>query len=274
MAPNPDAEAKKEEGNKAFASKEYAKAIEFYTAAIKIDPQNHVYYSNRSVSHAGLGKWDEAADDARECLKLDPTFIKGFYRLATAQMEMGKFDDAASTIRSGLRVDTDNPQLTRQLRMVRAKKGASEKAATSASGGGGPDSLPPGAAGAPHLAVSDPAIAKELADLQEQFTNARRDYQKVKMELTQRQHEKKRNELTVSELGTMPEGGDGGDGCNMYRSIGKMFLLTSRKGVLSHLAKEIEDDGKKEKELEGKAEFLEKRMRSQQLNIQELVRSH
>jgi len=43
---NPDAEAKKELGNAAFAAKEYDEAIKYYTAAIAIS-KNCVYYSNR-----------------------------------------------------------------------------------------------------------------------------------------------------------------------------------------------------------------------------------
>mmetsp|Transcript_49322 Transcript_49322/g.139642 ORF Transcript_49322/g.139642 Transcript_49322/m.139642 type:complete len:90 (-) Transcript_49322:769-1038(-) len=43
------AEAKKKEGNDAFAKKEYEAAIGFYSEAIELDPQNHIYYSNRRL---------------------------------------------------------------------------------------------------------------------------------------------------------------------------------------------------------------------------------
>lgn len=41
------AEGFKEEGNAALAAGDLEKAIRLYTEAINVDPDNHVYYSNR-----------------------------------------------------------------------------------------------------------------------------------------------------------------------------------------------------------------------------------
>jgi len=42
-----DPDALKEAGNKAFAAKNFEEAIEFYSKAIELNPENHVYFSNR-----------------------------------------------------------------------------------------------------------------------------------------------------------------------------------------------------------------------------------
>jgi len=265
--PNPDAESKKEEGNRAFASKDYDKAVSLYTDAIKIDPTNHVYFSNRSASHFGAGRHSDAASDARECLRLDPTFLKGYYRLAAAQIESGDLNGAASTARSGLRVDPDNSNLQRQLRTVKARQAAKAQAERAAAASSA-------AASAGGRGLVDASARKELADLREQFESTRREYQKVQLELAQRQHEQKRNGLTKSELEEVPVPEGGGDGPKMYRSVGKMFLLTKREDVFRHLDEAVADDEKRAEELGGKAEFLERRMKSQQQNIQELIRSN
>jgi tetratricopeptide (TPR) repeat protein len=34
-------------GNKAFSAKNFAEAIDYYTQAIKLEPSNHVFFSNR-----------------------------------------------------------------------------------------------------------------------------------------------------------------------------------------------------------------------------------
>ena len=98
------AEAKKAEGNTAFAAKDYETAIGFYSEvimpqyfwlmvgrsamsslflvfpdfqAIALDPSNHVYYSNRSICYAETGKLAEAKDDGEKCVTINPAFVKG-----------------------------------------------------------------------------------------------------------------------------------------------------------------------------------------------------
>lgn len=58
--------ALKDQGNKAFSAKDYDKAIELFTAAIAIDPSNHVLFSNRSAAKAGKKQWAGALEDAEQ----------------------------------------------------------------------------------------------------------------------------------------------------------------------------------------------------------------
>ena len=65
-----DVTALKDEGNKAFAAKDYDKAIGLFSQAIELDPSNHVLWSNRSAAKAGKRLWDAALEDAEEvCIR-------------------------------------------------------------------------------------------------------------------------------------------------------------------------------------------------------------
>ena len=144
-------------GNKAFAAKNFDAAIKHYSDAIKVNPHNHVFFSNRryvklnhqdlkfcwkdiafdcwqnvfnSASYGGIKDWENAVIDAKECIRLDPTFIKGYYRLALAMTEQKDWDKALATIKQGLAVDGNNPQLLKQMQQVKlAKNKASKKIA-------------------------------------------------------------------------------------------------------------------------------------------------
>lgn len=59
------------------AEKEYDKAIEWYTEAIKLDPENAVYYANRSLAHLRQESYGYALQDAISAVKADPIYIKG-----------------------------------------------------------------------------------------------------------------------------------------------------------------------------------------------------
>ena len=56
----------KDQGNKAFAAKDYDKAIDLFSQAIALDPKNHVLWSNRSAAKAGKKLWEDALADAEE----------------------------------------------------------------------------------------------------------------------------------------------------------------------------------------------------------------
>lgn len=102
---------KHRKGNEFFKNKDYENAIKWYGEAIEIDPTNHTYYSNRSASHAGLGQWEQAAQDGSACISAKKDFIKGYFRLATAQENLKDFKKGLETITMGLAVEPRNKDL-------------------------------------------------------------------------------------------------------------------------------------------------------------------
>lgn len=70
------AEELKAKGNAAFSAGKFEEAVEHFTAAITIDPSNHVLYSNRSGAYASLQKYNEALQDAEKTIQLKPDWSK------------------------------------------------------------------------------------------------------------------------------------------------------------------------------------------------------
>jgi stress-induced-phosphoprotein 1 len=60
------ADALKAEGNKAFAAKDYDRAIDLFSQGLDLDQTNFVLWSNRSAAKAGKRDWDGALADAEQ----------------------------------------------------------------------------------------------------------------------------------------------------------------------------------------------------------------
>ena len=72
----------KGKGNTLFKAKKFEEAAEHYSEAIKFDPTDHVFYSNRSGCYTSLKKYDEALQDAEKCIELKADWHKAYTRKA------------------------------------------------------------------------------------------------------------------------------------------------------------------------------------------------
>eukprot|EP00245_Coleochaete_scutata_P013383 TRINITY_DN5419_c2_g1_i1.p1 TRINITY_DN5419_c2_g1~~TRINITY_DN5419_c2_g1_i1.p1 ORF type:complete len:574 (+),score=174.40 TRINITY_DN5419_c2_g1_i1:258-1979(+) len=122
----------KAKGNAAFAAGEFERAIEQFSSAIELAPENHVLYSNRSASYASLQQWQKALEDAEKVVGLNPSWPKGYSRQGAALMGLGKHEDAVAAFRKGLEHDPNNDGLKQGL--ADAQK---ELRGRSGNGGGG-----------------------------------------------------------------------------------------------------------------------------------------
>ena len=114
------AEEYKQQGNAAFAAKKYEEAIELFTKAIEVsETPNHVFYSNRSACYASLKKYKEALNDATECVKINPSWPKGYTRMGAAHLGLGDLDDAESNYKKALELDPSNKIAKEGLEQVK-----------------------------------------------------------------------------------------------------------------------------------------------------------
>lgn len=241
---NPEAEAKKADGNAEFAAKNYDSAILKYTEAIAIEA-NHVYYCNRSAVYLAKKDWENAELDAAKCVEMERKFVKGYFRLATAQVEQDKIDEATATVRAGLKENEGSPELNRLLRVCKAKKEQLKKGPGSKQNQGGP--------------------TPEMLELHEKLQSTGRELNQVNAKLQGAARDKKRAHFTMEEVQNLPAD------CNTYRSIGKMFLMTPRAEIKDLLESTDSKCDENEKTLLQQKAFYERRAASQEANLRDLM---
>ncbi|KAJ3568413.1 hypothetical protein NP233_g5725 [Leucocoprinus birnbaumii] len=142
-----DANTLKDQGNKAFAAKQWDAAISLFSQAIEIDPKNHVLYSNRSAAEAGKKEYAKALADAQKCIEVNSSWAKGYLRKGAALHGLRRFDEAIEAYEAGLKLE-DTPAM---------RKGLQEVKDAQASAAGGDEGLGLG------KLFSDPNIFGKLA---------------------------------------------------------------------------------------------------------------
>lgn len=109
---------KKEEGNKAYGTKEYRKAIDLYTEAIDLDPSCAAYYANRSAALMMVEQYNKALDDARKAFTLDTNFVKAYLRAAKCYIATGQTNNARITLQTAQNIEPKNKSILDELKNV------------------------------------------------------------------------------------------------------------------------------------------------------------
>ncbi|KAH9017984.1 chaperone [Lactarius pseudohatsudake] len=120
------ADTLKAEGNKAFAAKDYDVAIDLFSKALDLDQNNFVLWSNRSAAKSGKRDWDGALADAEQCIKVNPTWAKGYARKGAALHGQRRYVEAIETYEAGLKIE-DSPAIRKGYEEVKAAKATDER---------------------------------------------------------------------------------------------------------------------------------------------------
>ena len=100
--------ARQNEANRLFRDGKYLEAIDIYDElekTVTLLERPHALYSNRSAALIAVGRYKDAIKDARTCMRLEPRYAKGRYRLGTALLKAaiaeGTGDSAADGAERG-----------------------------------------------------------------------------------------------------------------------------------------------------------------------------
>jgi len=102
------AEDYKNKGNEEFKKGNHAKAIEYYTYATELDPNNSLMYTNRSNAYWQMKNWEKSARDAKKAIEKDAKNVKGYYRLGMALIEMGQLKEAKDAFTQAVALEPKN----------------------------------------------------------------------------------------------------------------------------------------------------------------------
>lgn len=65
-----------------------------------------------------MGKWAEAAEDGRQCIVTDKSFVKGYFRAALAHQALGNLEAASDAVKRGLGIDSTSADLKRMSKEI------------------------------------------------------------------------------------------------------------------------------------------------------------
>ena len=123
-----EAERQKVLGNEFIAANKPEQAVECYSQAIKIDPDNAIYFSNRAAAYSMMGEHFKALEDAKQSCKLNPSYSKAFNRLGKAHLALGEPEEAVVAFERALELEPKDVYIKASLEVARrAASGESEE---------------------------------------------------------------------------------------------------------------------------------------------------
>jgi len=84
--------------------------MKHYTEAILRNPDDAILYSNRAACYQKLAEFPLALKDCETCIKLDPSFVRGYIRKGMALMALKELSKATSAFQKSLELDPNNQE--------------------------------------------------------------------------------------------------------------------------------------------------------------------
>lgn len=116
------AELKKENGNQLYKIKQYSSALPLYSEAIELCPTSAPYYGNRAACYIMLNRFQEALEDARKSVQLDPTFVKGYQRILKSALATGDLMTADFAVKKMKELEPNNTAINNDLGSLESLK--------------------------------------------------------------------------------------------------------------------------------------------------------
>jgi len=122
------AEEFKNNGNNSYKLGDYKMAVEFYTRAIELVPENASYYANRAAAYMMLRKYREAIGDTSTSTRIDPSYVKAYSREGKLNLLLGDYAAALKCFEKVKELEPKNDTVNVDIQNANAVKSFDEKA--------------------------------------------------------------------------------------------------------------------------------------------------
>eukprot|EP00899_Mesostigma_viride_P011445 jgi/Mesvir1/20300/Mv19900-RA.4 len=100
-----NAEALIARGNQHFVEDDFERALQCYTHAIELEPQNAAAFVHRAATYLKLERYQDAFNDADKSTQIDTTVAKAHLRKGMAAFHLGQFKSAKGCFATGYELD-------------------------------------------------------------------------------------------------------------------------------------------------------------------------
>ncbi|CAN0909884.1 Protein SGT1 homolog B [Linum grandiflorum] len=90
-----------EKAKEAFLDDDFQLAVDLYSKAIDLNPNNPDYFADRAQANIKLNQFTEAVADANRAILLDPTMVKAYLRKGTACIKLEEYQTAKAALEKG-----------------------------------------------------------------------------------------------------------------------------------------------------------------------------
>jgi len=100
----------------AFVDDDFELAVDLYTQALELDPNNALLYADRAQAHIKLDSFTEAVADATKAIQLDPSMSKAYFRKGTACMKLEEYQTAKAALEAGAALVPGDNRFTKLIK--------------------------------------------------------------------------------------------------------------------------------------------------------------
>ncbi|HEX8735340.1 MAG TPA: protein kinase [Pyrinomonadaceae bacterium] len=106
------------QGDGFYARRKFDKAIETYTLAIELNPNDFAIYINRGASYHATGEYQKAIADYTKAVELNPYHFSAYNNRGAAYEDIGNIEQAVADYRKALELDAENKLAKDNLKRI------------------------------------------------------------------------------------------------------------------------------------------------------------